>query len=140
VPAHSGHKEDIGLLLASGRGSIAKMRYFMAEGANIRARGLSNETPLHCAAAQNSIEAIKLLVNHDRGSLNAWDFSGYRPIHYAAWYGHTEAAVLLVSFGALINVLDEKKKTPLDIAVSMGHGEVATKLTQLGGISGGFYS
>ncbi|CAG7822921.1 unnamed protein product [Allacma fusca] len=51
-------------------------------------------------------------------SLNASDFEGRTPLHYAAMFNHSELVTFLVNEGSEINPLDKNNCTPLHLAAS----------------------
>jgi ankyrin repeat protein len=54
-------------------------------------------------------------------NINALDYSGSTPLHYAAARGHQNALLLLLHSGAMINIPDNDGNTPLHLASNNGH-------------------
>jgi ankyrin repeat protein/Tfp pilus assembly protein PilF len=101
--AYNGHKEIVALLIA--------------KGAAIYAADAIGKTPLQLAAAQGHNDLLPIL----------------RPLHTAVEKG--DAAVvqsMLSREPALLNVKDEKGRTPLYLAVTAGHKELARQLIDRG--------
>jgi ankyrin repeat protein len=72
-------------------------------------------TPLHYAALNGSVEALKILL--DQGAdPNARNQAGATPLVYAAW--SFERSRLLVEHGASVNVATNQKITPLLVAAA----------------------
>ena len=80
------------------------------------------------------IEVVRFLVENG-ASVNALEKDGAAnvPLHRAAWGGHIEVVRFLVENGADVNPRSYFT-TPLDIALSSGHEEVANYLRSQGGI------
>jgi uncharacterized protein len=52
------------------------------------------------AAALGDVERLRGLLASDPSSIAAWSADGFTPLHFAAFFGHPEAAGLLVEHGA----------------------------------------
>ena len=66
---------------------------------------------VHCAAMHNSISALHVLLPIcDKEEPLP---SGCRPLHTAAWFGHTGAAEVLLDAGAAVDPADDIGRTPL---------------------------
>ena len=103
------------LLEAAVLGTIQAVRYQLAAGADVSAKGdRFGTTALHYAAKYGHKEIAELLIA--KGSdvnVNGGVF-GLTPLHFAAREGHRETAVLLIENGADVNAKDENGWTPLD--------------------------
>ena len=89
-------------------------------------------TSLHAAAKMPDGEntmALVLIINTD---VNARQWSGLTPLHIAAYFGHKEAASLLLSAGARIDATDKEGLTPLHCASVSGHKQMAAFLIDNG--------
>ena len=95
------------------------------------------ETPLHVrvlssgslleAAMDGNVSKVKKLLA--KGSyMNAKNFDGKTPLHYAAEHGHLDVVQELVAKGAEVNAKNFDGKTPLDLAASEGHEDVVQAL------------
>lgn len=64
----------------------------LAHGADRNARDKSWQTPLHVAAANASLECIRLLFTpaDSLTNVNASDRNGHSPLHHAVYGGHFE--------------------------------------------------
>jgi hypothetical protein len=77
-----------------------------------------------------------------RGNVNAKSHNGLTALHAAALTGGNETLEYLVSRGAEINALDEKGRSPLNVAegifsgVFLIHPETAEAIQKLGGKRG----
>ena len=86
---------------------------------------------IHDAAKKGKIEAVKqhLAAGVD---VNAWDDSGWTPLHYAARWGHKGIAELLIANGADVNAKNDYGYTPLHWTANNGHKEVVELLIAKG--------
>jgi cytohesin len=81
-------------------------------GADIEARTISDETPLHIASQANSRVVATFLIERE-ADIEARTSSGQTPLHNAASYGSLEVARLLIDGGARIDTEDDAGRTPL---------------------------
>jgi ankyrin repeat protein len=93
---------------------------------------VDKRTPIFHAAAYGHSEVIRVLCEHgvNPNSREERRQYGYfldsTPLHYAALNGHVEAVKTLLSCGAEPRAIDSHmKQTPLEVAESSGHEEVA---------------
>lgn len=90
-------------------------------------------------AERNSSELVKILMNKGLKDVNQRDENGETMLHAAAYYGHHEAAKVLIENGAIVNVIDIDRKagpsfhqTPLHVSAQYGTWEVAKILLENG--------
>lgn len=91
-------------------------------------------TELSEAAQTGNLATVRRLLDGARDFANLPDEGGYTPLHYAAYFGHTELAAYLLEIGAdpLSPSLDPLRNTPLHAAASSGHAGVAIALLDAG--------
>jgi ankyrin repeat protein len=91
-------------------------------------------TDLADAAQSGDTDRLKALLDHNRSFASMPDQQGYTPLHYAAYFGHTEAARYLLGIGADLTALtlDPLRSHPLHAAASAGHVDVAAMLLESG--------
>ena len=71
------------LLVAAKAGDLAAVRQILERGADVNARDVNKETPLHDAAARGKTEVAALLI--EKGAkVNARDVNQETPLHHAA--------------------------------------------------------
>lgn len=91
-------------------------------------------TPLHvaCKAGQEAI--VRMILNYPGVQVDVpTDRSKYIPLHMAALNGHSSIVGLLLSrFGNQLNVPDAKGQTPLMVAATRGHQNMAALLITQG--------
>lgn len=51
---------------------------------------------------------------------------GMRPLHYAAWQGKADSALLLLRAGASVNALSHDGQMPLHLSAQYGHYKVVS--------------
>jgi ankyrin repeat protein len=152
------------LFRAVGQGHKEMVELLIAKGADVDAKGDDGRTPLDWAvdlgyteitdllrkhagktseelfalfkaAAKGNIEAVKQHL--DGGAdVNAKDGGGWTPLHFAAWFGHTEVAELLIAKGADVNAKDHTGRTPLNEAIETNQTKTADLLRTHGGKTG----
>jgi ankyrin repeat protein len=98
---------------------------------------------LHEAALAGDMAAVSKLLNAARGSgnckviINAPDFLGRTPLHYAVKSESFDVVSLLLEYGADPNISDSarygcrsesQRNTPLDLAVKQGSKEIVNEL------------
>lgn len=91
-----------------------------------RATELTKETPLHFAAQLGFEQAVRSLL----GSANVMARSSehWTALHYAAAYGHTPIAKVLIEHGADMNAKTLSGRTALVLASEYGHKSVVSLL------------
>jgi ankyrin repeat protein len=95
-------------------------------GGKDRARG---PIDIHRAAANGYDGRVQALLDADPALLNTRDFLRRRTaLHWAADRGDLAIAALLLSRGADRALTDKEGRTPLDLALSHGHAEMAEAL------------
>ena len=148
--AYHGHKEIVELLIAKGADVDAKgddgrtpldwavdLGYTELADLLRKHAGKTSEElfALFKAAAKGNIEAVKQHL--DGGAdVNAKDGGGWTPLHFAAWFGHTEVAELLIAKGADVNAKDHTGRTPLNEAIETNQTKTADLLRTHGGKTG----
>ena len=90
-------------------------------------------TPLHLAAVNGHVDAIKLLVNQFKADAKAKSNDGWTLLHQAARNGHVDVVKLFVNeFRADANTQSNDGRTPLHMAAQNGHVEVVRSLMEFG--------
>ncbi|MBK6778864.1 MAG: ankyrin repeat domain-containing protein [Gemmatimonadetes bacterium] len=89
---------------------------------------------LASAAQTGDVARLRELLDHNRDFSTMPDQAGCTPLHYAAYFGHLEAARYLLSIGADPAALsmDPLRNQPLHAAATAGHAAVVTLLLGAG--------
>ena len=86
------------------------------------------------AAQTGDTARLRALLDGSPALASMPDDDGYTPLHYAAYFGHLDAARYLVSLGADVHAvsLDPLRNTPLHAAAGSGHRELVRLLLEAG--------
>jgi ankyrin repeat protein len=85
------------------------------------------------AAAVGDVESLRRQLDEDPQLANAWAEDGFQPLGLASFFGHLEAARLLVERGAEVNSASRNdfEVMPLHSAAATGDAEVRYELAKL---------
>jgi ankyrin repeat protein len=89
----------------------------------------SGITPLYGAVRSDSLNTVRLLIEHD-ADINIPDDNGVTPLHYAVGNCNSAIARYLLSQGAALSVEDKYNRTELHTACVMGMHEIANLLIE----------
>jgi len=93
----------------------------------------TSATPLHIAAANGKLGAVKKFIELGVADFNATDINGWTVLHFAVQNNYPALIdFLLEKNPSLLNTPDIFKKTPLHIAVLSGNIKTVKKLVQFG--------
>lgn len=118
------------LLKAVYSGNLAKVKEFLALGADINAKDCWDATALIHAATSGHIEIAKELLIRG-ANVNAYDAGGNTALIQACRYNQTDIALELLSCGAKVAVADEFGITALTCAKSWGDTKVSQAIKQV---------
>ena len=112
------------LLQAVYQGDQARVDELLAE---------SPELDVFEAAAVGRAERLRELLDGDPSLANAWAKDGFQPLGLASFFGHVEAARLLVERGAEVNSAsrNEMKVMPLHSAAATGDPDSRYELAKV---------
>ena len=126
-------RDALSLLEAAGRGDVEEVKRMLIR-VDPNTRDICGRAPLHYAAREGRVEAIKLLL--ERGAYpNAWDNGDKTSLHYAAERGDVEIVRLLLEKGAYPNARDYRGRTPLRYAAEYGYSDIVRLLLEHGTLS-----
>ncbi|EWM22814.1 Ankyrin repeat-containing protein [Nannochloropsis gaditana] len=113
---------------------LGRLRVLLSQNkALVHAKGrMDEETPLHVAAAEGVVEAVRLLLQAG-ASPAAVDKAGYTPLHWAAGKGHEKVVEDLLKHNADANAADKNGLTPLHRAAYWGQTACIKELLYKGG-------
>ena len=129
VDAYIGGPPGIGIFMTSNNGMGVKVQAGDTNVViNIRPNGADvGRTPLHNAAHNGDINAVKLLLA-GKANVNAKDNQGMTPLHEAARGGYKDIVELLLANKAEVNAKTKNGWTPLHEAAFGGNKEVVALL------------
>ena len=90
------------------------MKLLLQHNGFINDRDINGQTPFHCAAKSNSVEAMEMLLQRG-ASVNDKDKRGCTALHNAVSSNSLEAMQLLLQHGASVNIVNRFNQTPADI-------------------------
>ncbi|KAF7257394.1 hypothetical protein EG68_05665 [Paragonimus skrjabini miyazakii] len=105
------------------------MKLLLAHGAIRNLHDKAWHTPLHVAAANGSLECVRLLTNV---YVNVSDRMGHTPLHHAVLGGHTEVVRFLLESGASVNAFDKYDRRAMHWAAVCGQVEIVELLHLFG--------
>ncbi len=104
------------------------------EGANVKEKDRTGNTPLHLANNKEDNREFTELLIAMGADINAKNREGVTPLHNAVRTrgGRVNVVELLLANGAEVNVKTKKGETPLDWANKLGHKDTADLLRKHG--------
>ena len=86
------------------------------------------------AAQTGNTARLRELLDHNRDFATMPDLAGCTPLHYAAWFGHLDAARYLLSIKADVAAIsmDPLRNQPLHAAATAGHAAIVELLLDAG--------
>ncbi|KAI5741630.1 hypothetical protein M8J76_015533 [Diaphorina citri] len=128
TPAHCG----------AAKGQFETLRILHENGANVWARNVKGDFPLHDAVQSGRRELVIWLLTQRPDAINATNNDGKTPLHIAAIYNNVEMGKLLLDQNCLVNPVMRTNKgqlmTPLDAALYKNNRGCAKFLQLHGGV------
>jgi uncharacterized protein len=106
------------------------VNYLVEKGTDVNAASQNSQrvTPLHAAAASQSVSIARSLLEHGADA-NARQNSGFTALHSAAQNGQLQMIQLLLEHGGQPALKADNGKTPFDVALENGQLEAAQFLS-----------
>eukprot|EP00005_Dracoamoeba_jomungandri_P003097 CAMPEP_0174260442 /NCGR_PEP_ID=MMETSP0439-20130205/9714_1 /TAXON_ID=0 /ORGANISM="Stereomyxa ramosa, Strain Chinc5" /LENGTH=1427 /DNA_ID=CAMNT_0015344689 /DNA_START=33 /DNA_END=4316 /DNA_ORIENTATION=+ len=104
------------------------LQLLLRSGADCEIEDESGVQPIHVAAFKGNTLALTQLLEQGISPHTKAGHGGMVPLHYAASGGNLSVVLMLLGWGADINVKDYEGNTPLHYAVARGHLEVSSFL------------
>lgn len=94
---------------------------------------LGADVDVFAAAATGRVAELGRVLAQP-GAVNAFSYDGWTPLHLAAFFGHREAATVLLDAGADVHAVSRNslRNTPLHAATAGKHSDVALLLLRHG--------
>ncbi|XP_063923634.1 uncharacterized protein LOC135137817 [Zophobas morio] len=119
------------LIIASQKGQVTVVDYFVKCGAEINHATENGETPLYAASSHGHEKIVECLVKCG-AAVHRANRNGETPLYAASSQGHEKIVEYLVKCGAEINRPDKYGRTPLYAASSQGHEKIVECLVKCG--------
>jgi uncharacterized protein len=119
---------------AQGVSALMRARYRLDRGLAEAVQSRVGEMDLFEAAAAGDLDRLAELLADDPASIDERSGDGFTALHFAAFFGHADAASLLVSHAADVDAHGSgwMTGTPLHSGTSSGHDEVVRVLLDAG--------
>ncbi|XP_065910640.1 osteoclast-stimulating factor 1-like [Dysidea avara] len=101
---------------AAKRGNVGFLNECLANQVSVNGLDKSGSTPLHWAASGGHAECAKILLAVPNIELDVQNKLGDTALHNAAWKGHVAIVEMLLEKGCKMNLLNNEKQTPYDLA------------------------
>src|SRR3954447_14994114 len=108
-------------------GNAEAVRTLIAAGADVNEQG-DLGTPLHAAVLKDDATISSILLDHGARIEATSEPYEMRPLHVAASYGSPAVAALLLERGAEVDPKELSRRTPLMLAATFGHLDIAEAL------------
>ena len=126
------------LLKQARKGHVGRIDRLLGRDIDVNCQGKFGQTPLFEAALTGQVEAVKFLLNHGADPrILSNDGSG--PLFFACARGYVAIVDLLIEHGADVNASRRTDlphgtefTSPLEVAISNRHDEIAKKLVDSG--------
>ncbi|MCA7010493.1 ankyrin repeat domain-containing protein [Wolbachia endosymbiont of Tribolium confusum] len=107
------------------------VKFLLDKNANIKAKDVYGNTPLHVAAQYDSkLEIVEFLLDKNASGINDVNNNGSTPLHVAIQGNKSSTVKFLLNKGASIQVKDKDGKTPLDLAKQEGYTNIVQMIEQ----------
>lgn len=123
-------------------GNIRLAELLIAKGADVNAKAVGGNTPLHLLASLSwdsfvdNVNDLAALLIAKGANVNVRNEQGLTPLHAAAMSRNPDVAGLLLAKGANVNAKDDNGSTPLDFAKDGDDVEMVRLLIAHGGVEG----
>ena len=117
------------LLKSAAAGDTDNIRKLLGLGANKETTDVNGRTPLHLAAYQNHLGAVRLLLEYG-APIEAQIKGGGTPLMDAVAMGHEDIVSCLLEHGANTEVVDEGEWNLLDWAAHEDHSRLIPFILQ----------
>lgn len=118
------------LMIASVKGHAGAAKILLEHGADGNARDAYGWTPLMRAVYENRGEVVSVLLENSSIDVNSRDDQSITALHLAAVKGYAPIARMLIDRGADPAAADLEGRTPVTMAQSKGHKEVADVMSE----------
>ncbi|XP_065577154.1 serine/threonine-protein phosphatase 6 regulatory ankyrin repeat subunit C-like [Artemia franciscana] len=120
------------LHLAVISGDLEVIKMVLDKGADVNARDIYGESPLHLAASSRCSQTVVECLLKFGADVHIRNSEQLSPLHLAAHCGHTQTVECLLRSGADVNARDVKDRSPLHLAARHGHTQTAECLSRCG--------
>ena len=113
--------------------SMDALLSLIGSGAKVNeANSLTGSTALHEAAAFGNKEIVEHLLKNVKADANASDFKAVTPLMHASGAGYSIICLLLLQYGAKIDISSAEGMTALHFAATNGDSYVTQQIVEAG--------
>jgi len=113
------------------KGDVKTVQVLLTHGANSKLINGSRISPFLLACSQGGLEVVQVILDNSQSNrlIRSRDHNGESCLHHCARsFNSQELISLLLSKGAEINDIDNKRQTPLMIAIMVGNAKIISVL------------
>ena len=109
------------LLLAAAHGHTKVLNYLLKQSVNVNHQNRDNDSILHLLVKNKRNNALEFLLkwnaSENKLDVDLKNSQGFTALHLASQSSNEEAIYYLCSYDAYINMVDNEKRTPLQLAI-----------------------
>jgi len=120
---------ETALHIAAAQGQAEVVGLLLKKDVPVDVKDENDRMPLHCAVSHGQLDTVQLLLQN-KAPINAKTSEGLTPLHLAVVAGRLPVVDVLMRFGADVSISGgvPTGQTPLELAQSLGRGEIINRL------------
>ncbi|XP_076464985.1 osteoclast-stimulating factor 1-like [Babylonia areolata] len=122
---------------AAKRGNIDFLKECLSNRVSVNGLDKAGSTPLHWASHGGHVNCMQILLADTKCEVNVQNKLGDTALHSASWKNHAAAVKMLLEKGARVDVRNNEKKLPVDLAKDP---DVLAQLREAAGVQASRYT